>query len=84
MRDPERDYGDAARFLIAGVFNTLFSLFIYQASYYCRPSCPARRPKRTHVRFHESTAEAERAGFRPCKREAKQAHIKLIGGTDLE
>ena len=35
---------------------------------YCRPSCPARRPKRTHVRFHESTAEAERAGFRPCKR----------------
>ena len=31
MRDPERDFGDAARFLFAGVFNTLFSLFIYQA-----------------------------------------------------
>lgn len=35
---------------------------------YCRPSCPARRPKREHVRFHASAAEAERAGFRPCKR----------------
>ena len=31
MRDPERDFGDAARFLFAGVFNTLCSLFIYQA-----------------------------------------------------
>jgi AraC family transcriptional regulator, regulatory protein of adaptative response / methylated-DNA-[protein]-cysteine methyltransferase len=35
---------------------------------YCRPSCPARRPKREHVRFHANAAEAERAGFRPCKR----------------
>jgi len=35
---------------------------------YCRPSCPARRPKRAHVRFHDSPASAEAAGFRPCKR----------------
>jgi AraC family transcriptional regulator of adaptative response/methylated-DNA-[protein]-cysteine methyltransferase len=35
---------------------------------YCRPSCPARRPKRAHVRFHDSLASAEAAGFRPCKR----------------
>lgn len=35
---------------------------------YCRPSCPARRPKRNHVRFYATPAEAERAGFRPCKR----------------
>lgn len=35
---------------------------------YCRPSCAARRPKRAHVRFHHTAAEAERAGFRPCRR----------------
>jgi len=35
---------------------------------YCRPSCPARHPKRGHVRFHETAADAERAGFRACKR----------------
>ncbi|MGX2041351.1 bifunctional DNA-binding transcriptional regulator/O6-methylguanine-DNA methyltransferase Ada [Methylocaldum sp. MU1018] len=35
---------------------------------YCRPSCPSRRPNRKNVRFHDSRAEAERAGFRPCRR----------------
>lgn len=35
---------------------------------YCRPSCGARRPRPEHVRFHDSCDEAERAGFRPCKR----------------
>jgi AraC family transcriptional regulator of adaptative response/methylated-DNA-[protein]-cysteine methyltransferase len=35
---------------------------------YCRPSCAARLALRENVRFHESPAEAERAGFRPCKR----------------
>jgi AraC family transcriptional regulator of adaptative response/methylated-DNA-[protein]-cysteine methyltransferase len=35
---------------------------------YCRPSCGARRPRRENVRFHLTWAEAERAGFRPCKR----------------
>lgn len=35
---------------------------------YCRPSCPARLARRANVRFHETRAEAEAAGFRPCKR----------------
>jgi AraC family transcriptional regulator of adaptative response/methylated-DNA-[protein]-cysteine methyltransferase len=35
---------------------------------YCRPSCAARRPKRENVRFHPTCADAEAAGFRPCKR----------------
>jgi len=35
---------------------------------YCRPSCAARRARREHVRFHPTCAEAEAAGFRPCKR----------------
>jgi len=35
---------------------------------YCRPSCAARPARPEHVAFHASTADAERAGFRPCKR----------------
>src|SRR6266566_2934754 len=35
---------------------------------YCRPSCAARLARREHVRFHATCEEAERAGFRPCKR----------------
>ena len=35
---------------------------------YCRPSCPARTPKRENVRFHATAAAAQAAGFRACKR----------------
>ena len=35
---------------------------------YCKPSCPARRPKREHVIFYSSTDEARAAGFRSCMR----------------
>jgi AraC family transcriptional regulator of adaptative response/methylated-DNA-[protein]-cysteine methyltransferase len=35
---------------------------------YCRPSCAARQPRRENVEFHATPAQAEAAGFRPCKR----------------
>ncbi len=35
---------------------------------YCRPSCAARLPRLENVRFHATREDAERAGFRPCKR----------------
>lgn len=35
---------------------------------YCRPSCPARHPKRQNVRFYDLPREAEAAGFRACLR----------------
>lgn len=35
---------------------------------YCRPSCSARLARRENVRFHDTCADAERGGFRPCKR----------------
>ena len=35
---------------------------------YCRPTCPARRPKRDRVTFFDTPEQAERAGFRPCLR----------------
>lgn len=35
---------------------------------YCRPSCPARTPKRENVRFFPTAAAAQSGGFRACKR----------------
>jgi AraC family transcriptional regulator, regulatory protein of adaptative response / methylated-DNA-[protein]-cysteine methyltransferase len=35
---------------------------------YCRPSCPARRPRRENAEFHADAASAERAGYRACQR----------------
>ncbi|HTP31929.1 MAG TPA: bifunctional DNA-binding transcriptional regulator/O6-methylguanine-DNA methyltransferase Ada [Candidatus Acidoferrales bacterium] len=35
---------------------------------FCRPSCPARRPRRENVRFFEHATAAERAGYRACLR----------------
>lgn len=35
---------------------------------YCRPSCKSKLPKRENVVFFRTREEAEKAGFRPCKR----------------
>jgi len=35
---------------------------------YCRPSCAARTARPENVQFHLTAADAERAGFRPCRR----------------
>ena len=35
---------------------------------YCKPSCPARRPKREHVTFYATAEEARTAGYRACLR----------------
>ncbi|WP_375408389.1 bifunctional DNA-binding transcriptional regulator/O6-methylguanine-DNA methyltransferase Ada [uncultured Methylobacterium sp.] len=46
-------------------------LFVYSVrstGIYCRPSCPARRARPENIAFHATCAEAEAAGFRPCRR----------------
>lgn len=45
-----------------------FVFAVRSTSIYCRPSCPARRPKRENVDFYANASSAEAAGFRPCKR----------------
>ena len=35
---------------------------------YCKPSCPARHPKRDHVQFFTDANEARAAGYRACLR----------------
>jgi len=51
---------------------------------YCRPSCASRSARPENVEFHATTAEAERAGFRACKRcrpdqaKADHGHAALV------
>lgn len=35
---------------------------------YCRPSCPSRRPRRDRVEFFPAPRDAEKGGFRACRR----------------
>ncbi len=49
-------------------FDGRFLTGVHSTGIYCRPSCPARAPKRESVRFYASSAEAEAAGLRACKR----------------
>src|SRR5262245_54953645 len=46
----------------------LFYCSVRPTGVYCGPACPARLARRENVRFHATTQEAERAGFRPCRR----------------
>src|SRR5687768_8774749 len=49
---------------------------------YCRPSCAARLARRENVEFYATPADAERAGFRACKR-CKPADPS-VGGEHAE
>ena len=53
-----RDRSSDGRFVVA----------VTTTRIYCRPSCPARRPRREHVRFFGEGGQARDAGFRPCLR----------------
>jgi AraC family transcriptional regulator of adaptative response / DNA-3-methyladenine glycosylase II len=49
-------------------FDGWFITAVTSTGIYCRPSCPARTPHRSNVRFYPSAAAAQQAGFRACKR----------------
>jgi AraC family transcriptional regulator, regulatory protein of adaptative response / methylated-DNA-[protein]-cysteine methyltransferase len=49
-------------------YNGRFWFSVSTTGVYCLPSCAARRPLRRNVAFHATPADAEAAGFRPCKR----------------
>lgn len=49
-------------------FDGHFYYCVKTTGVYCRPSCAARLAKPMNVSFFASRDDAERAGFRPCKR----------------
>lgn len=49
-------------------FDGQFVTGVLSTGIYCRPSCPARAPKRENVRFFADGAAARAAGLRACRR----------------
>ena len=49
-------------------FDGWFVTAVLTTKIYCRPSCPARPPYARNVHFYPTSAAAQRAGFRACKR----------------
>ncbi len=49
-------------------FDGVFIVGVVTTGIYCRPSCPARTPKRQSVRFFPTAAAAQGANLRACKR----------------
>ncbi len=66
VEDPERCYQAAAS--KDARFDGWFVCAVTSTGIYCRPSCPARTPKRHNVRFFATVAAAQQAGFRACLR----------------
>jgi AraC family transcriptional regulator, regulatory protein of adaptative response / methylated-DNA-[protein]-cysteine methyltransferase len=63
----ERDRGHDGDFVFA----------VSSTGIFCRPSCPAKRPRRENVTFFSKPADAEHAGFRACLR----CHPKAADGN---
>jgi AraC family transcriptional regulator of adaptative response/methylated-DNA-[protein]-cysteine methyltransferase len=49
-------------------FDGAFVTGVHSTGIYCRPSCPARPPRRENVSFYATPADAEAAGLRACLR----------------
>lgn len=49
-------------------FDGKFYYSVKTTGVYCHPSCAARLARPEHVAFHDTPQDAERSGFRPCKR----------------
>jgi len=45
-----------------------FVVAVKTTGIYCKPSCPARRPRRENIEFFETSGAAQSAGYRPCMR----------------
>jgi len=55
-----------------------FVFAVRSTGIYCRPSCPARRPRREQVSFFQLPEAAEQAGFRACRR----CHPRRVSTAD--
>ena len=55
-------------------YNGRFFVAVRTTGIYCIPSCRARKPRRENVRIYFSREEAERGGFRPCRKCRPEVH----------
>jgi AraC family transcriptional regulator of adaptative response/methylated-DNA-[protein]-cysteine methyltransferase len=51
-----------------GSLDGTFVFGVSSTGIFCRPSCPAKRPRRENVSFFDHALQAEQAGYRACLR----------------
>jgi len=49
-------------------YDGLFFVAVKTTGIFCRPTCPARKPKAVNVEYLATARDALHAGYRPCKR----------------
>jgi AraC family transcriptional regulator of adaptative response/methylated-DNA-[protein]-cysteine methyltransferase len=64
-------------------YEGVFTFGVRSTGIYCRPGCPSRKPRREQVQFYHTADEAEKAGFRPCKRCRPNQPISLDTQVEL-
>jgi AraC family transcriptional regulator of adaptative response/methylated-DNA-[protein]-cysteine methyltransferase len=64
-----------------------FVIAVHTTGIYCKPSCPARRPKRDNVAFYRDGIAAQAAGYRACLRckpdDAAREHVAVAHAAAL-
>ena len=66
-------------------YDGVFITAVKTTGIFCRPACPARKPKRENVVFYNTAEEAILNGYRPCKKckplempDATPLHIQAL------
>ena len=71
--ETQREYYRALLEKDAG-YEGIFYVGVKTTGVFCRPTCPARKPKFENCEFFESAQQALLASFRPCKRCRPMSH----------
>ena len=59
-------------------YDGLFYVGVKTTGVFCRPTCPARKPKFENCEFFQSAQQALLAGFQPCKRCRPLSHPQEV------
>ena len=59
-------------------YEGVFYVGVTSTGVFCRPTCPARKPKFEHCEFFHTPKQALLASFRPCKRCNPLSHLNAV------
>ena len=77
---PTSRYGEYYKALIEknSEYEGIFYVGVKSTGVFCRPTCPARKPKFENCEFYETAKEALLASFRPCQRCRPLSHPNQV------
>lgn len=81
-RDERAAWSNAVATRDAG-FDGRFVYAVRTTGIFCRPSCPARRPRAENTSFYATPEAALAAGYRPCRRCRPMAEPSARGHADV-